>query len=220
MFGHHGTGKVRLLLGVMLTAVLGMLALGAAPAAAVPVGSGRPVTSIPDAAMLQPADLGGHETAPADDDLRPWLRPPQPCGVFRSAAKRTAERAIQAVYPVGDIRPTVLLEDVAYYRGTGAAQYLRELARAVGHCGGCTDQERTWRILDHGVAGRESLLLSVKETVSQEGSSRVKTTYLVAARTGHAVVVLSDIGWELGDGHEALVRQFAPAAVARASILG
>jgi len=208
-------------LGLVFATALGVLSLAAAPAAAAaPAGAPGPVANIPDVAMLQPADLGGHETSPADDDLRPWLRPPQPCVAYRSAAKRGADRAIRAVYPVGDVRPTVLVEYVAVYRAGGAAQYLRELQRAVSRCRGCTDEGRSWRIVDRGIVGRHSLLLAVSETVSYgDTSSRVKTTYIAVARTGHAIVVLADIGWEVGDGHEALVRDLAPLAVARASVL-
>ncbi|MFI1994532.1 hypothetical protein [Actinoplanes sp. NPDC020271] len=212
---------LRLGIGAVLALCLGLPSLAmATPAAAAP-GTGAPsVISVPDEAMLQPADLGGVETMPAADDLRPWLRPPQPCALYRSAALRGADRAVEAVYPVGDVRPTVLLEYVAVYRGGGAAQYLRELTRAVTRCSGCTDTGRTWQVVGTGIAGRHSLLLSVRETVGYEGDNRVQTSYVAVARTGHAIVVLADIGWEIGDGHEAVVRDLAPVAVARAAVVG
>ena len=221
MFGHSGKDRKtvprRLIIGAVAAVAVSAVALAVAdPAQAMSAGR---VRAIPAAAMLQPADLGGVQVSPADVDLRPWLRPPQPCGSFRSAAKRGADRAVQAVYPVGPVTPTVLLEYVAVYRGSGAAQYLRELQRAVGHCHGCVAAGRTWRIIGRGVAGRQSLLRSVRETVGYEGSNRVQTTYLAVALTGHAIVVLADIGWEIGDGHVALVRALAPRAVARAAIL-
>lgn len=225
MFGHSREGSQTVLrwwgLGAVLTAALGVLSLAvAAPAVAVPpVSAGRPVASIPDAAMLQPVDLGGRETSPAADDLRPWLRPPQPFVIYRSAVKRGADRAVQVLYPAGEVRPTVLLEYVAVYRGGGAAQYMREIERVVSRRGGCADEGRTWRIVDRMIGGRHSLLLSVSEIVGYEGSSRVKTSYVAVARTGHVIVVLADIGWEVGDGHEAIVRELAPLAVARAAIL-
>jgi hypothetical protein len=222
MYSTEGKRKVlRWGAAAVLAAVPGVLSLTAvAPAAASPAGAGRPVTLIPAAAMLQPGDLDGVETSPAADDLRPWLRPAQPFGPYRSAAEQGADRAVQALYPVGDVRPTVLLEYVAVYRGAGAAQYLREIQRAVGRCCGRTDADgRTWRIVDRGIAGRHSMLLSVAEVAGYEGSTRVKTTYVAVARTGHAIVVLADIGWEAGAGHEALVRRLAPAAVARAAIM-
>jgi len=214
-------GWLRSGIGVVLALALGVLSLVAAsPAGASPLaGHPRPVTVIPDGAMLQPADLGGVETMPAAGDLRPWLRPPQPAGPYRSLAKRGADRAIQALYPVSDIRPTVLLEYVAVFRGAGAAQYLRELTRAVTRCGGVTDQGRTWRVVGTGLAGRHSLLLSVRETVGYDGGNRVQTSYVAVARTGHAIVVLADIGWELGDGHQELVSGLAPVAVERAAVL-
>jgi hypothetical protein len=203
----------------VIAAALGVFSMtSAAPAAASPVG--RPSASVPAAAMLQPADLSGVETSPAAEELRPWLRPPQPFGPYRSAADRGADRAVQVLYPVGDTRPTVLLEYVAVYRGAGTARYLREIERAVDRCGGRADADgRTWRIVGRGIAGRQSLLLSVSELAGYEDSTRVKTTYVAVARTGHAIVVLADIGWEVGDGHQELVRRIAPAAVARAAIL-
>jgi hypothetical protein len=198
-----------------VTAASGVLSLAlAAPAVAVP----SPAT-IPDAAMLQPADVGGSDVSPAADDLRPWLRPPQPFGSYRSAVKRGADRTVQVLYPAGEVRPTVLLEYVAAYRGGGTGQYLHELRHAVSRSGSCTDEGRTWRIVDRRIAGRHSLLFSVSEAVGYDGGSRVKTSYVAVARTGHAIVVLADIGWETGDGHQAIVRQLAPLAVARAATL-
>jgi hypothetical protein len=90
--------------------------MAASPAGAGPTASSsRPVTAIPEEAMLQPAD--------------------------------------QVLYPVSDSRPTVLLEYVTVYRGDGAAQYLREFTRAVTRCRGCSDQERTWRVVGTARAG-------------------------------------------------------------------
>jgi hypothetical protein len=117
------------------------------------------------------------------------------------------------------MQPTVLLEYVAIFRGAGAAQYLRELTRAVNRRGGVTDHERTWQVVGTGIAGRHSLLLSVRETVGYDGGNRVKTSYVAVARTGHAIVVLADTGWELGDGHQSLVRTLTPIAVERAAML-
>lgn len=220
MYSREGRSNVSRWSGTaVLAAALGVLCLmPAAPATASPVG--RSAASVPAEAMLQPADLGGAGTSPAAGDLRPWLRPPQPFGPYRSAAERGADRAVQVLYPVGDTRPTVLLEYVAVYRATGAAQYLREIERAVGRCGGRTDADgRTWRIIGQGIAGRQSLLLSVSEVTGYEDSTRVKTTYVAVARVGHAIVMLADLGWEVGDGHPEIVRHLAPAAVARAAIL-
>jgi hypothetical protein len=219
MYGRRGSRKV-LKWGAtaVLAAALGVVSL--TPAAAAVASPGGRATSVPASAMLQPVDIGGVETSPAAEDLRPWLRPPQPFGPYRSAAERGADRAVQVLYPVGDVRPTVPLEYVAVYRGAGAAQYLREIERAVGRCGGRTDVDgRTWRVVGRGIAGRHSLLLSVAEVTGYEDSTRVKTTYVAVARVGHAIVVLADIGWEVGDGHQTLVRDLAPAAVSRAAIL-
>jgi hypothetical protein len=171
--------------------------------------------------MLQPADLAGTPTSPAADDLRAWLRPPMPCATYRSAGKVTAARAIQVLYPVAETIPTVLLEHVAVYRAGGAAQYLHELRRALAGCRGCTEHGRGWRIVDTRVGTPDSILVRLTETVEYgDGASRLQSTYVAVARAGNAMVVLADLGWEAGDGHESLVRALAPIAVNRASIVG
>jgi hypothetical protein len=198
----------------------GVLSLMVAAPAAARGGTDR-TGAIPDAAMLQPADLGGVVPVPAEQDLWPWLRPPAPCARVSGLGVRTAERAVRVVYPVAETQPTVLLEYVAVYRGSGAERYLWRLRRAVSRpCGSCVADGRTWRLSRTGVAGRNSLLLSVSQTVEYpDGTGRVQTAYVVVARVGHAVVVVADGGWEYGDGHRSLVRRLAPIAVHRAAQL-
>jgi hypothetical protein len=167
-----------------------------------------PAYAVPAAAMLQPADLNGAETNAVTGDYWAALQPPQPCGPYPSARLRRADRAVQAMIGVGE-RPTVVVNDVAVYAADGARRYLRQLRRAVATCG------PGWTVLATGVASDESVLLRHREHLDYAGVD--KDTYVVVARTGRAVVVLADAGWEIGNGHEAVVRDLAPVAVARAA---
>jgi hypothetical protein len=176
-----------------------LVVTGALPAEA------RPAATVPASAMLQSADLNLAATTPVTDDYWSALQPPQPCGPYRSDSLRRAERAVQAMVGVGD-RPTVVVNDVAVYKADGAHRYLREVRRAV--CDG-------WSVLDTGVAGDESVLLLRREHIDYAGVD--KDTFVVVARTGRALVVVADTGWETSSGHEALVRMLSVAAVRRAA---
>jgi hypothetical protein len=101
-------------------------------------------------------------------------------------------------------RPTVVVNDVAVYRNDGAKRYLRDL-RACGE----------WTVLDTGLAGDESVLLRRREHIDYAEVD--KDTFVVVARTGRALVVVADTGWETMSGHEALVRMLSVAAVRRAA---
>jgi hypothetical protein len=169
-----------------------------------------PAYTVPAAAMVQPEDLNGADTTAVTDDYWSALRPPQPCGPYASAALRRSDRAVQAMIGVGD-RPTVILNDVATYRSDGAHRYLKDLRKGVTACGG------EWSVLGTGVAGDESLLLRRREYIDYAGTN--KDTYVVVARTGHALVVVADTGWETGSGHESLVRSLSAAAVRRAAVV-
>ena len=175
-------------------------------------------TSIPDAALLQPEDLGGATPTPVTDDYWSALRPPQPCAdaPYPSAALRRADRAISALIGVDD-RPTVVMEHVATYRSDGAHRYLRELRRAVASCDGLDRHDPHWTVLGTGVAGDESVVLRLREYIDY--ADTYKDTYLVVARIGRVLVVLADTGWETGDGHLALVRELSTTAVRRAAVL-
>ena len=177
-----------------------------------------PHPSIPDAALLQPEDLGGATPEPVTGDYWSALRPPQPCAdrPYPSTASRRVDRAVSAMVGVGD-RPTVVMADVALYRGDGAHRYLRELRRAVAACDEPGPRDPRWTVLATGVAGDESVLLRLREYVDYAGT--YKNTYLVAARTGRVLVVVADAGWETGGGHEALVRDLSTAAVRRADVI-
>ena len=168
-----------------------------------------PAYHVPEAAMLQPADLGGAPTTTVTDGSWSALRPPQPCGPYPSDRLRRAERAVQAMIGVGE-RPTVIVNDVGVYRPGGARTYLAQLRRAVAGCSG-------WSVLDTGVAGDESVLLRLREHIDYANTD--KYTYVLVARTGRALVVVADAGWEDGDGHESLVRELGVAAVRRAAVV-
>lgn len=162
-----------------------------------------PAYAVPAAAMLQSADLNLAETTTVTDNYWSALRPPRPCGT--STGGRRAERAIQAMVGVGD-RPTVVVNDVAVYQGDGARRYFRELRMCDG-----------WTVLDTGLAGDESVLLRRREHIDYAGVD--KDTFVVVARTGRALVVVADTGWETMSGHEALVRMLSVAAVRRAAVV-
>jgi hypothetical protein len=168
-----------------------------------------PKYSVPAAAMLQPADLGGGETTAVTGTSWSALRPPRPCGKYPSAGQRRANRAVQAMIGIDD-RPTVIVSDVAVYTSGGARNYLRELRRGVAGCKG-------WAVVGTGVAGDESLLLRQREHIDYADTD--KDTYVMVARTGRALVVVADTGWETMDGHPALVRELGAAAVRRAAVV-
>ncbi|MET0520746.1 MAG: hypothetical protein ABW156_02045 [Jiangellaceae bacterium] len=172
----------------------------------------RPLT-IPDTALLQPADLGGATPGPLTDDTWSGLRRPQPCpGVaLPSAAFVQDQRAVSAMIGFGE-RPTVIMEHVATYRADGADRYLAELRRDLASCG-----DTGWTVLATGVAGDESMLLRLREYVDY--AQTWKNTYVLVARVGSALVVLADTGWEAGNGHESLVRDLSAAAVSRAAVV-
>jgi len=174
--------------------------------------------SIPDSAMLP--SLVQYEAEPLPADAWPALRPPQPCadGPYRSAALRRVDRTVSGLVGVGE-RPTVLVEHVTIYRANGAQSYLRQLRRALDRCAGTDARGTEWTVLATGVAGRDSLLLRMREEVDYGDRLVVKDTYLAVARVGRAVVVVADVGWEDGDGHEPLVRESITTAVRQASIL-
>ncbi|GAA3927853.1 hypothetical protein [Actinoplanes auranticolor] len=169
-----------------------------------------PAYAVPAAAMLQPADLNGTPPTTVTDDYWSALQPPQPCGPYSSAGLRRGHRTVQAMIGV-DNRPSVIVNDVATYASGGAHRYLTQLRKAVATCG------HGWSLVGTGVAGDESLLLRRREYIDYAETN--KDTYVVVARTGRAVVVVADTGWETQHGHEAVVRRLSPAAVERAAVV-
>ena len=177
-----------------------------------------PRQAIPDAALLQPADLRGATPVAFAGEYWSALLPPQPCAgtAYPSAALRRASRSVSALVGVGE-RPTSVLQNVATYRSDGAQRYLRDLRRGLAGCTGPDQQGARWTILATGVAGDESLLL--RRRVYLDYAETQHDSYLMVARTGRAVVVVADIGWETADGHRALVRELGPKAVRRAAVV-
>ena len=179
--------------------------LASAPTHPVP-----PALAVPAAAMVQPEDLNGAETTTVTDDYWSALRPPQPCGPYGSAKVRHSERAVQAMIGFED-RPTVIVNHVATYPSGGADDYLQDLRKAVTVCAS------QWTMIGTGVAGDESVLLRRREYLDY--AEQNKDTYVVVARTGRALVIVADTGWETGSGHESLARSLSVAAVRRAAVV-
>jgi hypothetical protein len=173
------------------------------------------------AALLQPEDLAGAQTIALPGSRWRHLRPPRPgVDAYQSDVLRRTDRAITATYTVAD-RPTTLLEHVSTYRRSGAADYMAELREALSGYHGCVEPTRRWMAVDDDLAGDESVMLRLREFRDESGgpARRLWTSYLLVARVGTGVVVLGDLGWAGGDGHEAVVRRLAPAAVCRAGRL-
>ncbi|MCA2216572.1 hypothetical protein [Jidongwangia harbinensis] len=181
------------------------------------VGS-APRPAIPDAALLQPADLGGATPQPFADGDRSALLPPQPCtgATYPSAALRRAGRSVSALVGV-DGRANSVLEHVATYRSDGARRYLRELRRGLAACTGPDHQEARWTVLATGVAGDESLLL--ERRVHLDYAESYHHSYVVVARVGRVLVVVADVGWETTGGNRAFARRLGTRAVQRAAVL-
>jgi hypothetical protein len=177
-----------------------------------------PQPTIPDAALLQPADLGGSTPEPFADEHWSALLPPQPCtgATYPSAALRVAGRSVNALVGVNE-RANSVLEHVATYRSDGARRYLRELRRGLSACTGPDHQQARWTVLATGVAGDESLLL--KRRVYTDYAESYHNSYLVVARVGRVLVVVADIGWETASGDRAFARELGRKAVRRAAVL-
>jgi hypothetical protein len=169
-----------------------------------------PAHAVPAAAMLQPEDLNGAETTTVTDDYWSALRPPQPCGPYGSAGLRRSERAVQSMMGFED-RPTVIVNHVATYPPGGAHRYLQDLRKAVTTC------KSQWTVIGTGVAGDESVMLRRREYIDY--AERNKDTYVAVIRTGRALVIVADTGWEDGSGHESLVKSLSVAAVRRAAVV-
>lgn len=200
-----------------------LLVTGGALALAEPVQAHRrsAVGVVPGSAFLQPQDLGGVAGRQAADGYAGHLRPPLPGGAERypSQASLRAQGAMVIDYPTADFH-TTLVEYVAAYRGTGAARYVRELRRAL-RCGGRTDEVGQWTVVRTGVAGRDSLLIRLREQWEYpDGQPLTHTTYVIVARVGRAVVVLADLGWEYASGHRAPIQKLIGPALRRAATLG
>lgn len=199
---------------VVLAAVLALFTGVAVPAlftgvrlAAHAAAAESPAT-VPDAAMLQADDLGGVEPLAVDDESWPALRPPRPCGLTVPAP--LADRAVSAVIDV-DQGPEVIMEYVAVHRPGAAHGYLQRLRKAARAC-----DDGVWRLAD---AGRDRLVLRWTRTWEHVGERITHHTFVVIARTGPAIVLVADAGWETGSGDRAIAEKVLTRATARAAVL-
>jgi hypothetical protein len=185
---------IRRSLAVM--AALLLIGAGTQPAAAGP--------AIPDEALLQPADLGGVVPHAVDGDDWPQLRPPRPCGT--TVAAPVTDRAVAAVVDVAGA-PESIMEYLAVHRDPDS--YLRKLRKALRNC-------PDWRIEQSRADG---LTLRWTRRWDHVDDEITHHTYVAVARSGHAVVVVADSGWETSDGDRAVAERLLVTAVRRASAL-
>ncbi|MEU8233242.1 hypothetical protein AB0C12_26985 [Actinoplanes sp. NPDC048967] len=178
----------------------------------------RPLDAVPESAFLQPEDLAGAEPRAVTDEFGRHLRPPLPCGPRRypSLLLRQAEGTVLIDFPVAEFH-TTLLEHVMTFRGATAAAYLRDLRVSVGRQSGCTDETGRWTVEEVGTTEPRSLLIRLRQEFEDpSGQPAGKDSYLYVARTGRVVVVVADLGWEMGSGRLDTVRGLAAAALRRA----
>jgi hypothetical protein len=180
--------------GLVAAAMVVIVGATAAPAAQ--------AGGIPDEALLRPADLGGVAPRAADGDDWPQLRPPRPCGA--AVPVPVTDRAVAAVIDV-DGAPESIMEYVAVHRDPD--RYLRKLRKALRNC-------PDWRIEQSRADGLTLRWTQRWEHVEDEITHH---TYVAVARTGRAVVVVADSGWETSDGDRAVAERLLVTAVRRAS---
>ncbi|MFD1370665.1 hypothetical protein [Actinoplanes sichuanensis] len=170
-------------------------AVAISPAQAAP----RPV---PEAVMLQPADLGGVQPGPVEPDLiHPLL--PQPCA-DAPVPQPIAQRSLAADY---DPRHRVY-ENVGRYRPGGAQDYLATLKDQLARCragGGDTG----FRGIAEDTAGPNTVLF-----IRQYDEGDRWAAYLVAA-VGRYVVVVLVTDPVVGAGDYTIVNDFGRAAIDR-----
>jgi hypothetical protein len=217
MFNH----KIRrVLAAATVAAVTGGLAV-AVLATSAPASANTHPTTIPDSALLQADDLGGHPTEPGDPEFRPNLKPPMPCGNaahVRSERRLVAERDLFTMgHKQNAQNPDIVLENVALYRGSGATRYYGELQRGIRNCDG---DGTTWTVVSrHGYGDRSMVVRLGEMSEGYDGQPYEHMTYLGVAQVGHVVVVVVNLGWEDSGGSAAVARKLLPLAVARAETL-
>jgi hypothetical protein len=180
--------------GLLAAAMVVVIGATAAPAAQ--------AAGIPDEALLQAADLGGVAPHAAEADDWPQLRPPRPCGA--AVAAPIADRAVAAVIDVHGA-PESIMEYLAVHQDPD--RYLRKLRKALRDC-------PDWRIEQNRADGLTLRWTQRWEHVEEEITHH---TYIAVARTGRAVVVVADSGWETSDGDRAVAERLLVTAVRRAS---
>src|SRR5690349_23256466 len=173
--------------------------LGAALAISPAQAASRPV---PEAVMLQSADLGGAQPGPVEPDLiHPLL--PQPCA-DAPVPQPIVQRSLAADYSP---RHRVY-ENVGRYRPGGARSYLTALKDQLARCraGGA---ETGFRGIAEDTAGPNTVLF-----MRQYDEGDRWGAYLVAA-VGRYVVVVLVTDPVVGAGDYTIVNDFGRAAIRR-----
>lgn len=133
---------------------------------------------------------------------------PAPCppSVLPSESLLEDRRGFTAMFEevVEKVRfPTVLDQTISRYKGTGAKDYLTELAGEIGRCksvmrGGARIEYSVVSQGQQETLGEQSLLIDVERRYSNkpETGPQVANFRVLVVRTGLFVVVIYDKGWE------------------------
>jgi hypothetical protein len=170
---------------------------------------------------LQPADVRGAKPRPVDKGEFAHVRPLRPCGDDRypsDASRRDAVAVSYFLEPARGDSPSVVVQFVGVHAPGGAAEQFDDVREALRRCpGGLGQGQRRWTVLGSDLAGDESVLVRIDQRFTY-GSGKLKTLshYSALARVGDVIVVVTDLGWEVGGGSEELVRDLIGKAVQRA----
>ncbi len=165
--------------------------------------------------------MGGAKPRPVDKGEFAHVRPLRPCGDDRypsDASRRDAVAVSYFLEPARGDSPSVVVQFVGVHAPGGAAEQFDDVREALRRCpGGLGQGQRRWTVLGSDLAGDESVLVRIDQQVSY-GSGKPKTLshYSALARVGDVIVVVTDLGWEVGGGSEELVRDLIGKAVQRA----
>ncbi|GIG60182.1 hypothetical protein Lfu02_45540 [Longispora fulva] len=188
---------------------------------------------IPDAAMLRVADLklgsaaAGIDPKPIDEygamDLA-MCAGGLPSSAQVARARRDSGHASlpDALERQGQGTVTSVQERVLVHAQGGSVAFMAEVRDQVGRCpGDAASTSGAWRNLGSAGLGDESVVLSNTRQVRPIPSMPAveQRTYAVVVRIGDVVVIVADLGWESGSGHEQVTRQLAKVAVQRAGVL-
>ncbi|MEV6523954.1 hypothetical protein AB0M43_18545 [Longispora sp. NPDC051575] len=187
---------------------------------------------IPDGAMLRASDLKlGSAAADIDTETiaEYGAMTLSVCGGYPSEGQRAQTRRLSGhlalpdeLERLGQGIVSTVQERVSIYRAGGAAAFLGEVREQVGRCPGVPGAgSGAWQILGSAGLGDDSVVLRNTKYVTylpgKPGGEQ--QTYAVLVRIGDVVVVVADLGWETGAGHEPVLRQIAARAVERAAVL-
>jgi hypothetical protein len=188
-----------------------------------PSKSATRAPSIPaSTALLQPADVGGAKPRPLDKGEFAHVRPLRPCGDDRYPSDASRRDAVAVSYfldPAGSREsPSVAVQFVGVHAPGGAAEQFDDVREALRRCpGGLGQGQRRWTVLGSDLAGDESVLVRIDQRfVYGSGNPITVSHYSALARVGDVIVVVTDLGWEVGSGSEELVRDLIGKAVQRA----